>query len=284
MKLSKIDISGNKAYIHFSDVEPHMINAFRRSLVTDTPKMAIDQMEIHLGAISDDSGKTYESTTPLFDEIIAHRMGMIPVPTDCDALLKGHLKAKGECECGGTGCPNCQIMYSLNRRGPCTVYSGDLEPLGDEKLKPCDQKIPIVKLTADEGILIYATAHLGTGKTHARWQAVLATGYKPIPEITIDQDKVRDAERIAGNCPRDVFEVSKKALKVRDAEACVLCRTCEHEDIGGKGAVKVNGDTTDYLFRFETDGSIDPATAIKYAMDKLIGRFTDFESAVLESK
>ena len=284
MKIVKTDVSDRKAIITFSDVEPHIINAFRRALITDVPKVAIDQVEIHLGAISDENGRTYESTTPLFDEIIAHRLGLIPVPTDPDALMKGHLKRKEECECGGAGCPNCQIMYSLNKRGPCTVYSGDLEPLGDEKLKPTDHKIPIVKLTEDEGILIYATAHLGDGKAHARWQAVHAAGYKPIPEITINQDKVKDAERIAGNCPRDVFKVNKKTLVVSDPEACILCRTCEHEDIGGIGAVTVNADTSDYQFRFETDGSVDTATAINYALDKLIARFGDFESALAESK
>jgi DNA-directed RNA polymerase subunit D len=282
MKIDKADVSGRKAVITFSDVEPHMINAFRRSLIVDVPKMAIDQIEIHLGAISDENGRTYESTTPLFDEIIAHRLGMIPVPTDREALLKGALRAKEACECAGTGCPNCQIMYSLNRRGPCTVYSGDLEPLGDEKLRPIDQKIPIVKLTEDEGILIYATAHLGNGKTHARWQAVHAAGYKPVPDITINQDKVKDAEKIAGNCPMDVFKVNKKTLTVSDPEACMLCRTCEHEDMGGIGAVKVNAKTSTYTFRFETDGSVDPATAIMYSLDQLMARFIDFEKSLME--
>ena len=284
MKIDRAEITGNKATIIFSDVEPHLINALRRSLIVDIPKMAIDQIEIHLGAISDENGRTYESTTPLFDEIIAQRLSMVPVPTDSDALMKGHLKNKGECDCANVGCPNCQIMYSLNRRGPCTVYSGDLEPLGDEKLKPLDQKIPLVKLTDDEGILIYATAHLGTGKTHARWQAVHAAGYRPIPEINIHQNKVKDAERIAGNCPRDVFEVSKKTLKVKDLEACVLCRTCEHEDLGGIGAVTVDANTYRYKFRFETDGSVDPKTALIYALDKLSERFSDFEKDLAELK
>ncbi|MDD4308044.1 MAG: DNA-directed RNA polymerase subunit D [Thermoplasmata archaeon] len=284
MKIEKAQVSGNKATVIFSEVEPHMINAFRRSLTVDVPKMAIDQIEIHLGAISDENGRTYESTTPLFDEIIAHRLGMVPVPTDCDELMKGNLRMKADCDCSDVGCSKCQIMFSLNRRGPCTVYSKDLEPLGDEKLKPTDQNIPIVKLTADEGILIYATAHLGTGKTHARWQAVHAAGYRPIPNITIHQDKVKDPERIAGNCPRDVFEVNKKVLKVKDLDACILCRTCEHEDLGGIGAVTVDAKTDRYIFRFETDGSVDPKTAILYTLDRLTEKFTDFEKDLSELK
>ena len=132
--------------------------------------------------------------------------------------------------------------------------------------------------------MIYATAHLGSGKTHARWQAVHAAGYRPIPEITIHQSKVKDPERIAANCPRDVYEVSKKALKVKDIEACVLCRTCEHEDLGGIGAVTVNADTKRYKFKFETDGSVDPKTAILYALDMLGERFTNFEKDLADLK
>ncbi len=283
MKVEKVEVSGNKASIIFTEVEPHVINAFRRSLIVDTPKMAIDNVEFHLGAISDDTGRTYESTTPLFDEIIAHRLSMVPVPTDAKALMAGDLKYKGECTCDG-GCNNCQIMYSLNRRGPCTVYSRDLEPLGDERLRPLDPNIPIVTLTEDQGLLIYATAHLGIGKTHARWQAVHAAGFRPIPNITIHQDKVKDPERIAGNCPRDVFELSKKTLKVKDQDACILCRTCEHEDLGGIGAVTVDADTDRYIFRFETDGSLDPKTAILFALDSLSARFENFIKAVEDLK
>jgi DNA-directed RNA polymerase subunit D len=175
-------------------------------------------------------------------------------------------------------------MYSLNKRGPATVYSGDLEPLGDEKLKPKDAKIPIVKLTEDEGILIYAIAHLGTGSMHARWQAVHAAGYRPIPEITINQKKVKDMDRVVGNCPRDVFEINKKTLKVKDIEACILCRTCEDEDIGGKGAIEVNAETDRYLFRFETDGAVDPGVAIQYAFRVLDARYSDFQVSLAELK
>ena len=111
-----------------------------------------------------------------------------------------------------------------------------------------------------------------------------AAGYRPVAEITIHQNKVKDPERIAGNCPRDVFEVSKKILKVKDPEACIICRTCEHEDLGGIGAVTVNAITTNYIFKFETDGSVDPKTAIIYALNKLQERFSTFEKDLGELK
>jgi DNA-directed RNA polymerase subunit L len=48
--------------------------------------------------------------------------------------------------------------------------------------------------------------------------------------------------------------------------------------------VTVNGDTYRYKFTFETDGSVDPKTAIVYALNKLSERFSDFEKDLAELK
>ena len=131
--------------------KPAFANSLRRVLISEIPKMAIEDIEFHLGPVRDDTGKEYESITPLFDEMISHRLGMIPIPTDLK--LFGF---RDQCKCGGEGCPNCTIMYTLNKKGPCTVYSGDLVPsLGDPKLSVKDESIPIVKLGEGQALLIY---------------------------------------------------------------------------------------------------------------------------------
>ena len=140
MKIEKLELSDDKASMILSGVDAHHVNALRRALIVNVPKLAIDKVEIHLGTISDEDGRTYESTTPLFDEIISHRLGLIPIPTDLQLFTY-----QSECSCEGEGCSDCEIMYSLNKRGPCTVYSRDLDPLGDEKLRPKDPDIPIVR-------------------------------------------------------------------------------------------------------------------------------------------
>ncbi len=53
-------------------------------------------------------------------------------------------------------------MYSLNKRGPCEVYSGDMEPLGSPDFRIKDELIPIVKLGPGQALLVYASAELGT--------------------------------------------------------------------------------------------------------------------------
>src|SRR3989454_7985217 len=148
------------------DTAPTIVNSIRRTLLADVPKMAIEDVEFHLGPIRGEDGKEYESVAPLFDEIISHRLGLVPIPTDLQLYVP-----KATCpNCHGEGCSNCSIIYSLNKRGPGIVTSGDLEPIGDPKMKPKDALIPIVKLGDVQALLIYATATLGTGRDHAKWQ------------------------------------------------------------------------------------------------------------------
>ncbi len=266
MDIKIIDIKDDFIKFVISGVDFSFVNSIRRTLLADIPKMAIEDVEIHLGAISDEEGKTYESTTPLFDEIIAHRMGLIPIPTDLDMLT-----FKDECDCEGEGCVNCSIMYSLNKRGPCTVYSGDLEPLGDPSLRPKDTKIPIVKLTEDEGILIYATATMGTGKGHAKWQGIHGAGYKLYPTVDIDPKKCDNGGGCIPICPVNVFVKEGKKVKMVNTENCTMCNSCV--EICELGAVTIGHEEDKFIFRFETDGSLYAKDALLYAVAHLGASF-----------
>lgn len=260
------EIEDNFIKFIISGVDFSFVNSVRRSLIADIPKMAIEDVEIHLGAISDDEGKTYESTTPLFDEIISHRLGLVPIPTDLEIL-----SFKDECDCGGEGCVNCSIMYSLNKRGPCTVYSGDLEPLGDDNLRPRDAKIPIVKLTEAEGILIYATAVMGTAKEHAKWQGIHAAGYKQYPVIEIDNKKCDHGGACISYCPVDVFVKEGKKVKVANPENCTMCMSCV--EVCEMGAVAVDHIEDKFIFRFETDGALFAKDALLHTLTHLGASF-----------
>lgn len=266
------------AKLILSNATPSLANALRRTLLSDIPKMAIEDVEFHLGPIRGEDGKEYESVTPLFDEIIAHRLGMIPIPTDLE-LFEFRDKCK---DCKGEGCPNCTIMYALNKKGPCTVFSGDLEPVGDPKLKVADEKIPIVKLGEGQAVLIYATAVLGTGNEHAKWQVAHGVGYKFYPVIKIDQKKWDGDESCIEVCPTDVFEIKKGKIAIKDLEACIFCMLCE--EACGKGCIEVEKDTSKILFQFETDGSLSSKEALTRALGILEDRFGELSSKAAKLK
>jgi len=181
MDVKIIEMTDMQAKFLLSDANPEEANALRRVLISEIPKMAIETVEFHLGPIRDEEGNEFESVSPLFDEIVSHRLGLVPIPSDPSLFV-----AKDKCTCAGEGCPSCTIMYSLNKKGPCDVYSGDLEPLGSEEYRVKDQLIPIVRLGAGQAILVYASAELGIGKTHAKWQATSGVGYKYLPSVKID--------------------------------------------------------------------------------------------------
>src|SRR2546422_5771996 len=82
MKVKVLAKADESMRLLLEDTEPAYANALRRVLVSDVPKMAIEGVEFHLGPIRADDGKEYESVGPLFDEMIAHRLGLVLIPTD----------------------------------------------------------------------------------------------------------------------------------------------------------------------------------------------------------
>lgn len=273
MDIEIIEMAERKARFILRNSTPAMANALRRTLLSDIPKMAIDRVEFHLGPIMVDD-KEYESVTPLFDEIIAHRLGMVPVPTDLELF-----SPQDQCVCGGEGCPNCTIMYSLNKIGPCTVYSGDLEPLGNPDLRVKDEFIPIVELLDNQAVLIYAIAIMGTARKHVKWQVANGVGYKYMPEIEIDPAKASEDDVLscAATCPKRVFEIEDGKLVVRNPLECSLCMACT-ESLGERGGITVSGDDTNFVFKFETDGSLTAQQALDKAMEILASEAQDFKA------
>src|SRR3989344_6186151 len=80
--------------IFISDMSLSLANAIRRS-VLEIPIIAIDEVDI----IKNDSA--------LYDEIIAHRIGLIPIKTDKSSK---------------------EIKFKLKGTGPKIIYSSDLQP------------------------------------------------------------------------------------------------------------------------------------------------------------
>jgi len=276
MKLQVVESTENSMRIVIDGVTPAAANALRRTLLSDVPKLAIETVEFHLGNIVDDRGKEYESVTPLFDEMIAHRLGLVPVPTDLGVYVP-----RKQCKCGGEGCTMCTIMYKIDKRGPCTVYSGDLIPLGDPKLAPRDDLIPIVKLSDKQGILAYAIAELGTGRDHAKWSPCHGVGYRYYPQVEVNQKKVTDARAIVDSCPTKVFEeTGKNQVTVAREIECIFCGQCE--DAGGKDAVTIRGNERKFVFTMETDGSINAHEALLHGLRRLQEMSEEFAGAIEE--
>ena len=119
-----------------------------------------------------------ENSSVLYDEILAHRLGMVPIKTDLERYVLPE-----KCDCGSPlGCNKCRVLFVLEATGKekvSTVYSGDLVS-EDREIRPVSESIPIVKLAHGQTVKLEAYARLGRGKEHAKWQpctvAVLTDG------------------------------------------------------------------------------------------------------------
>jgi len=257
MKLKFLELKDNYAKILFEETAPYFVNAIRRTLIADIPKLAIETVTI------------YDNTSALFDEIIAHRLGMIPLPTRLDLL-----NFRKDCVCKGKGCPNCTVHYHLSKEGECVVYSGDLVP-EDPMWAVVDDKIPIVKLHKNQRLILEAEAELGIGRDHAKWQVVCGIGYKYYPVIEIDAEKCNLCNACVEACPRNILEIKKRKLIIKNVEDCILCKSCM--EVCKRNAIKVKGDETRIIMQYETDGSMSAKDALKEALKILHKKYDELE-------
>lgn len=250
MDIDIIKKDENQLQMIIENVDVALVNAIRRICMVEVPTMAIETVEI------------YKNESRIFDEALAHRLGLVPLKTDIDSLV-----LKEECDCEGY-CPRCSVTLTLKEEGPKVVHTGDLKS-EDPQIVPVHETIPLLKLREGEGVELEAIAQLGIGSEHAKWQPTTSCAYQYYPQITIDQDKCEVCATCALECPRNVFEFDEKKniIIIKDLENCTMCKTCM-KDCPAQ-AVSVEGREDKFIFRIETDGSLSPEEVLTRACDIL---------------
>jgi len=196
IKVSNYSKDGNIVKFEVSGIEVRMLNAFRRTIISGVPVMAIDRIIY------------YTNSSILNDELLGHRIGLIPLTTD----LKTYVP-QSKCPCKGEGCARCVCKLTLDVTGPKTVYSGDFVSK-DENVKPVYDKMPLVKILDEQNVKLEADAVLGCGSEHVKWQGGLASY-----EIS-DKDTFNLTVESYGPLP--VEELIKKAFEVVEEKIKVL--------------------------------------------------------------
>ncbi|NYT20420.1 MAG: DNA-directed RNA polymerase subunit D [Methanomicrobiales archaeon] len=231
-------------------------NSLRRAMISEVPTLAIEDVKI------------YDNTSALFDEMLAHRIGLIPIRTE-----EGCFVPRDACTCGGEGCPSCSVLFTLSVEGPGMVTSNDLIPQ-DPRIGPSSPDIPIVKLIKDQKVVLEARAVVSRGREHAKWQPTTACGFKNYPVITIN-DRCDACGQCVDECPRDILEIRGGRVAVVEGrlESCSLCRLCEraclNTGIGEEAGITVRSDETRFLFVVEGDGSLPAKSIIRQGLDYL---------------
>jgi len=185
IKINKHDKEKQKLYF-VTDMSISLANAIRRS-VLEIPVMAIDDVEI------------MKNDSALYDEIIAHRLGLIPLKTTATSK---------------------ETKFKLKEKGPKTVYSCDLSPaIGT------DYKLPITILDDDQEIELVATARLGKGIEHIKYSPGLMFYKHNLDEEILDFVNINEAGEI------EFDEEELKASKLSEEQINKIKKAKESKEL-----------------------------------------------------
>ena len=247
---------------------PYM-NALRRLALSEVPCMAIDEVVI------------LENSSVLQDEIIAHRLGLVPLKTDLDSY-----NLPEECACKSEfGCNLCRVTLAIDveaKDGPRTVYSGDLTS-ENPTIKPVSDKILIMKLAKDQRIKLEAYARLGKGRAHAKWQPVSLCTYKYYPKIEISRtcDACGECVNI---CPRKVLVKKGSKIEVQDLVSCTLCQDCAEACPKEHPAIEVTPEESTFIFNVESTEALPPQRIVEESLKILDNQLKELEAEIKVKK
>jgi DNA-directed RNA polymerase subunit D len=255
MKVQVLKKKGNTMVFVLDGVTPAFANALRRIMISEVPTLAVEWVDFH------------SNSSILFDEVISHRMGLIPLVFDPKKFNR-----KEDCKCGGKGCPLCEVVFAVDKRGPAIVYSGDLKS-SNRTVKPTSPAFPIAELLKNQDLKFEAKAEIGTGRQHAKWQAANAA-YQYYPELEVSKDATPAGIKNAVSlCPKEVLVVKAGKLVMSDPAGCDLCLKC---DQAGEG-IRMNANPSKFIFRVETISGLSPADIVEQAAEILSSKGEEFK-------
>lgn len=219
-------IEKNEQQIVFTaEIEETVANSIRR-YVHKIPVSAIDEVEI------------FKNDSALYDEMIAHRIGLIP--------LKQGKKKEGS--------------LKLQSKGEGTVYSKDLQ--GDFEV--VYDNIPLAILAAGQEIKINAFVKPGTGSEHSKYSPGMIF-YRKVSEISVDKEFTEEIKRIAPYA--NIKEKGDKVIVIDDGKKEVADLV---EGIANKAGKKAEVEDKDYLVvTVESFGQIKTEDIFTKSIDSL---------------
>ena len=188
-----------------AEIEESLANTIRRYL-NQIPILAVDELEIS------------KNDSPLYDEVLAHRIGLIPLKVDRSINEK----------------TVANLNLKVKREG--NVFSGDLS--GNTKV--VYPKIPITFLNKNKEIDLVAIARVGRGNTHSKFSPGMMF-YRNSAEITMDSDFYNEIKKLCSS--NEVKNKGNKIIIIDDKKK-EICDVCE-------GVCNKHGKKADVLFKDE---------------------------------
>lgn len=251
------------------NIDTSIANAFRRVMLSEVPSVAPETVYMFM------------NTSVIQDEVLAHRIGLIPIKVDPDTMTwvdKDVDESERYTE-ENTIVLSLDVACTRNPNAPkgstdprelyrnAHVYARDLkfEPQGsqmekykDNPVVACDPDILLAKLRPGQEILLKAHCVLGTGGDHAKFSPVATALYRMLPVIDILEPIRGDAARRFQKCfPSGVISIENDEAKVADARKDTVSReVLRHAEFEGK--VKLGRRRDYFIFNVESVGAMGP--------------------------
>jgi DNA-directed RNA polymerase subunit D len=267
MNVRILEKDGNNIRFVLEEVPLAFANTLRRIMLSEIPTLAVDSVDF------------VENSSTIFDEIIAHRLSLVPIVTDPETFS---LPSLHDCPDPENGCPQCLITLVLDvhaKDKQIYAYSGDLKS-PDPKTFPASAKIPITKLNPHQRLSLEANARVGIGRKHAKWQCASTVAYQYMPEVNIDPTKVtEESKKVVAACPQNIFIWQDGTLGTQNTLNCILCNRCVEVDT--TGAVSIRGDDKSFIFSLESTGAFTPEKIVELAFGILLDKIKEVRTQIL---
>jgi DNA-directed RNA polymerase II subunit RPB3 len=259
--------------------------------MAEVPTMAIEIVNVE------------DNHSVLFDEFIAHRMGLLPlsshdvgdIPPDLDFGFREHK----DCNCFD-GCPYCAVEFRLNVTNNedrvLNVTHFDMEEtntyvretlLPNQRVRICpfrdnskedfdaetrENGILICKLKKDQSLRMIAQARKGIPKYHSKFMPVATCTMTYQPIVTLDSEMVNelsldDKIDFVQACPTKVFALDGEKVMIDEQDRCMYCDECvaKAKEWGKKNMITIKHDCNIFYFTLEAVTVDGPRSVIDVA-------------------
>ncbi|KAK7205885.1 DNA-directed RNA polymerase [Myxozyma melibiosi] len=262
-------ISELNAEFDLIGVDASIANAFRRIMISEIPTLAIEYVYIE------------NNTSIIQDEVLAHRLGLIPLkanpdylrwfkkddpdfePTDYDTVV---LQLSAKCTANPNapeGTTDPKLLYNNAH-----VYARDIvyEPQGrqsewfPEGIAATNPDILIAKLRPGQEIDLTMHCILGIGQDHAKFSPVATASYRLLPTIDIIGEPITGelAKKFRSCFPKGVISINSKGeAVVKDARKDTVSReVLRHPEFEGR--VRLGRQRDHFIYTVESTGAMTP--------------------------
>ncbi|PCH35460.1 hypothetical protein WOLCODRAFT_166280 [Wolfiporia cocos MD-104 SS10] len=277
-------------------VDASIANAFRRIMIAEVPTMAIERVYV------------YNNTSVIHDEVLAHRLGLVPLDVNPRLFEFVHEDKEGKLTDRNTLVFSLDVTCEADKSGPREkgaprryineyVTSGDLifRPAGEQvsvlsegsanySPGPTNKNIVLAKLRPGQQIEMELHAVKGVGKEHAKWSPVATASYRLHPLILLNPSKPVPphlAEKFARCFSPGVVQIGSNGEVSIDQRAMrkesMSREVFRHKEF--EGCVQLKRIRDWFIYTVESEGPHPPQELLPEAIQVMRSKIADIRRA-----